>query len=522
MAKTSCADAIAKGLAKAFDDKFVRSLANKEQQILCYRVEVIKDGFRQAYANVSNEELNKEKGKWFNIAGWPSVEDLDGVFDEAAKIYMRKAYELVSRKNAQAIEVLYEPERKLIFWTPRRIAVYEKDPKKFALQHITTSIKNLVKDGGHFASSKEGFDYAYNNQPEAIERLKAEGLYDKNSPYSVYSIARRMSPELNMGAELQGLHMGDTVIGSARASMMLKSLQAFTGSQDFGSKTKLRSVTQLLKHGVGVGFDIDYKGGAIKLDAKSMIMLEVGHVWLNLGKEKQKLDWTNIDKIFLDVVKEAEKAGHFNKVFECAGGGEVLSVEAANKLTDEFAEAFRSKAVRVSSVKTQHRGKTQIDKEAILKGQSAVCPAKAVKQVKIVPSGGKTTTKRKRRNQISPGQRKRDSILEASIQRKLPGVLRKNMQYPKLRWQTGVFGRGVRVRVGRTPVNQILTVSYDYIRDPYKLYDLSMGVRIFDSKIQTPAREPRPLIENSIREILTQLIDEEYHINRRPLYNPVK
>ena len=84
----------------------------------------------------------------------------------------------------------------------------------------------------------------------------------------------------------------------------------------------------------------------------------------------------------------------------------------------------------------------------------------------------------------------------ALINSKLPETVRKNMGPPRLESQTGRFAESVKMTdVVQTPQG-FPSFGYTYRKDPYQVYESSSGSRFAD-----PDRDPRELIDASIREI---------------------
>ena len=91
------------------------------------------------------------------------------------------------------------------------------------------------------------------------------------------------------------------------------------------------------------------------------------------------------------------------------------------------------------------------------------------------------------------------SLIEL-LQAKLPDTVAKNMGPPALTNQTGRFASSVRI----TDVNQTAkgypSVGYTYQKNPYQVFEVGHG----DLRWATPSRDPRKLIDASIREIAAQ------------------
>lgn len=99
--------------------------------------------------------------------------------------------------------------------------------------------------------------------------------------------------------------------------------------------------------------------------------------------------------------------------------------------------------------------------------------------------------------------------LMSLINAKLPQTVRKNMGAPRLENQTGAFAASVRVTdASRTPQG-FPSIGYTYQRQPYGVFEASSG-----SRFASPERDPRTLIDISIREIAAQLVTGRLYTRR--------
>ena len=86
------------------------------------------------------------------------------------------------------------------------------------------------------------------------------------------------------------------------------------------------------------------------------------------------------------------------------------------------------------------------------------------------------------------------------LNEKLPETVRQNMKDPGLINRTGRFANSVRItEMGTTPKG-FPSIGYTYDRDNYGQYETSSGSRFSD-----PNRDPRVVIDRSIREIAAGL-----------------
>ena len=122
---------------------------------------------------------------------------------------------------------------------------------------------------------------------------------------------------------------------------------------------------------------------------------------------------------------------------------------------------------------------------------------------------GLSTKGIRRRKQNKKGIASKPLNLMALLNKELPETVRKNMQEPALVNRTGRFADSVKVTdVMQTPKG-FPSVGYTYRRDPYEVFEMGSGnVRA------TPERDPRTLIDRSIREIAAQYAIGRFYTRR--------
>ena len=79
----------------------------------------------------------------------------------------------------------------------------------------------------------------------------------------------------------------------------------------------------------------------------------------------------------------------------------------------------------------------------------------------------------------------------------LPRTLQKNMRDPALNYQSGRFANSVRVMDVNTTSKGYPSFGFSYQKDPYQVFETGVGREPW----ATPDRDPRKLIDNSMREI---------------------
>jgi hypothetical protein len=87
------------------------------------------------------------------------------------------------------------------------------------------------------------------------------------------------------------------------------------------------------------------------------------------------------------------------------------------------------------------------------------------------------------------------------INSRLTETVAKNMRSPRLNFRTGRFAQSARVVNVEQTRQGLPSFVFDYERDPYDVFDRTLG----RSPWNTPQRDPRALVDQSIREIAREM-----------------
>lgn len=98
----------------------------------------------------------------------------------------------------------------------------------------------------------------------------------------------------------------------------------------------------------------------------------------------------------------------------------------------------------------------------------------------------------------------------AYINSRLPRTIEKNMQFPGLEYQTGRFAQSVRAVNILETKQGFPSIEYSYQRDPYQVFEMGIGRFPW----ATPQRDPRKLIDRSIREIAVEMLRTRIYTRR--------
>lgn len=96
------------------------------------------------------------------------------------------------------------------------------------------------------------------------------------------------------------------------------------------------------------------------------------------------------------------------------------------------------------------------------------------------------------------------------INSKLPGTIEKNMEFPRLEYQTGRFARSVEAVNMQQTRQGFPSIAYTYQRNPYQVFEMGLGRFPW----ATPERDPRKLIDRSIREIAAEMLKTRIYTRR--------
>jgi len=196
------------------------------------------------------------------------------------------------------------------------------------------------------------------------------------------------------------------------------------------------------------------------------------------GAKKQKLQ-----KALLKAIKQLDSN---MSIAELPGSDSFVEI-FEKKLVIETLQPFKGKKnVKVSkSPKIKHSKKKQANK--ITPAVKAAASLRTRKSIKA--------TAARRAPAAQPLQ------MLAMINAKLPATVRKNMEEPMLVNRSGAFAESVRLTdISKTPKG-FPSMGYTYDEAPYGVFEMGRGAAPW----ATPERDPRRIIDKSIREIASQM-----------------
>jgi hypothetical protein len=176
-------------------------------------------------------------------------------------------------------------------------------------------------------------------------------------------------------------------------------------------------------------------------------------------------------------------------------GSSSIEDNAKNAATHNIISEF--KKVTGAKVKTTSTSKTRKKKNVTVSNKRK--SAKTSIKAKATPVKVTRKTKDSSFSQVK---------LYAALNMKINSVVAKNMEFPGLQYQTGRFAGGVKITdVSKTPQG-FASIGYTYQKYPYQTFEPGFAQGSVE-------RDPRKLIDRSIREIAAQTVIGRLYTRRQ-------
>ena len=199
-----------------------------------------------------------------------------------------------------------------------------------------------------------------------------------------------------------------------------------------------------------------------------------------------------------DKARETAAKAIIGQFFNKIGAGELASMSGSSSLNQKAASVIIGKFTSLKGAKAKIdplidprkvKLKTKGSPTEKNKGTSRKGGLKMTAPKPLVPG----RTSRAKQSTVSTAN------MLGIINAQLSNTVANNMGYPRLDNVTGTFAQSVRVTDISTTTQGFPSVGYTYSRSPYGVFETSSG-----SRFASAQRDPRPLIDMSIREIAAQ------------------
>jgi len=384
------------------------------------------------------------------------------------------------------------------------------------------SVQQIVELDGEYQKKYEEFKKAYEEASKGLtakERLSSRKTFQvDDQSYQIRTGTAIVNKKANFRAQKRVLNklfpdlvgnyqLGHKNISVLRAYISL-ALETFEGDDSFSEKERkallaLFSITKEIdKIDKIAGSQSENKlllieklkaiadtGPNIKADWQKDVNIIKGIE----GKIELELEWEELNQfkgrlsawvgtIFADIIK-----GSMDSFYKDLGDIDLTQLRGSRTLEEDIEEML------VSTIDPKKKYKsipTKAGSEAKAKKKAPKKPRrKRLKQIRTRSVGTGT----KQTESISP------IALLTLINNKLPDTVAKNMILPRLQYRTGRFAESVRATDVQITKQGYPSIGYTYQKFPYQTFEPGFAQGDTD-------RDPRRLIDASIREIATKLV----------------
>jgi len=360
---------------------------------------------------------------------------------------------------------------------------------KGAFSAITTTVKEgfsvrqrkYVDELTVFETLKEGYKNAKGRLVTALNRaLKQESA----------RIGTEQPKQLRGNNFLDLDHKAGSVISKQEVSQSKARL-----STKISKRNESKSKTEITKsdlEDLGIELFVSKKD----TEDQTTVLTGLRAAKLNRGSDSKKQK--ELKQKFVKQIKDAliklNESEHWAKR---PGSDSRLEIER-KKVIKSFQDSV-SKSKSVSKPKTSNTKPNYSNSTAKKKVSK---PAKKGKQKKATV--GKLPIKKARPRRSSANS---DITLAALLNKKLPAAVAKNMGAPGLIYRTGRFANSVQVTDITRTTKGFPSIGYTYQRNPYQTFEPGF-------KQGSQDRDPRKVIDRSIREIAAELLIGRFYTRR--------
>jgi hypothetical protein len=228
------------------------------------------------------------------------------------------------------------------------------------------------------------------------------------------------------------------------------------------------------------------------------------------NKGQFKKDFTFVISSQSTLQNKADRDIETAAFVETLEGMDILGMETSTLAEEAIAQVTLH---NLANKKRQNKKVTGKRKRKVAEKASGKIEQKREERTAIAYTAqrGLATKGIKRRKQgRSRGVASQPLNLMAMLNKELPDTVRKNMVAPALENRTGTFADSVKVTDVMQTAKGFPSVGYTYKRNPYQVFEVGPG----DARWATPERDPRKLIDRSIREIAAEFAIGRFYTRR--------
>jgi hypothetical protein len=390
----------------------------------------------------------------------------------------------------------------LNFWEKKLAASDAKMMKSVHKRRLlATKAKILALRIEKYSPTTDRIYAVYNYNTVAVIKRDVGTLFNKLTSKDSSLVTGRIDKGAK-ASDAQGTHVGHgdfghavstTKVLAAESAMMTKTMQR-KYSADPAYK-KIQSKVAAYKEKMGMDLTVDHYQELTargKLSKKYTAILSSQQSSENMSDaEKERRAINSLKKGLKEEYEYLLNMKGSDSLFEAIESVVVMENLTTGKKVRRTKGAAPKKKSKSKATSTQSKKKTVTRKAVVLSGAGAVAPKRRAQ---------------KQRQSISSAPLKLLGILN----QKLPETVRKNMNSPALVNQTGRFADSVKVvDINQTPKG-FPSVGYTYQKNPYEVFEDGNG----SAPWANGNRDPRQLIDKSIREIAVQFAIGRFYTRR--------
>jgi hypothetical protein len=442
-----------KNMRSFVDREYKRGALDKFSTIVTMTASACGEGFKEGYRDL----LKKD----------PTLPVLtDAEFLKAGKAAVKAVSEWANKPRTKGTIVEDEIGR-VVFRASRDIKTAYTRAKKAG----SDEIQKILKSKGH---RKLG------------GRDKAKGISARGSEVGI------------LKSGIHRAHQGVTTVGAAQVSGALKFLEQTRGFGGFAASEEANEIADIISNIKATFNTTGTKSGSKATEVSLNENIDVSIEMLPRSKNPAGAEDYDLNKLLPDLEKAV--LGYIKNADLATMSGSKSIEENAIDLTTYMVLKELSKSPNAKVVGRLKKPKGRKAKNTSEKNN--------YKYKKPTASNKKASALQKQKAKKSAAMQPLQLI--GLINKKLPDTVRKNMQEPGLQNRTGRFAESVRLTdVIQTPKGYP-SFGYTYQKNPYQVFEMGRGQAPWAS----PERDPRQVIDRSIREIAAQFAIGRFYTRR--------
>ena len=349
--------------------------------------------------------------------------------------------------------------------------------------------------GGRFISKKWGFSMTLYSRQHDKRPVNIYNALNEIVKPAEEELERQLKDYFKETIVLESSHDQDLVTKVVNlVKKEISDMSKSPGGLPASEQAIMNSLTKQLNEITGkIGKDLNDK----------IIFIELGGQWFNRASGAAKRQLTKkLQAIIANSWEELKKIKGSDSIVDA------VKKDHINAIIEPF----------IITLKKNRNGKVNPRKKLNYKGVKNAVTTKAVLSSKQKKSNAQYRSAKTgrfiSRRQASAQERGFNKAMSPlalikTLNAQLPAAVAQNMGSPRLNFRTGRFANSVRVTdIGQTKVGQ--SIGYTYQTNPYQVFEMGKG----RDPWSTPDRDPRPLIDMSIRQIMTQYTTKRFTTRR--------